>query len=125
MRRELEEDAMEYLISVIDDGQGEAAGDVASATEGEDAAIDAFNDRMRSEGRLRLAVGLAAPATTLLIDSRDAQVVVEPGPLHRSESYVAGLWILEAAGDAQAQDLATEASRACNRRVELRAVLAP
>lgn len=41
---------MQYLVSVIDDGQALAANSSASATETEMAAIDVFNDRLKAEG---------------------------------------------------------------------------
>jgi hypothetical protein len=105
-----------FLISVI------AQGD-QPATREEMVAIDAFNDRIEAAGQRVMAAGLAAPAHSVVIDGRGAMPVVTDGPLHEAAEHVAGFWIVEVASRDEALRLATEGSRACNRRVELRAFL--
>jgi hypothetical protein len=114
-RRELE---MQYVISVLDTGTG-------SGTDAEMAAIDAFNDSLEAEGRLVLLGGLAAPGTAAVLDNREGAGIVTDGPFVELAEYVSGLWIVEAADRETALRLAAEGSRACNRRVELRAFLSP
>jgi hypothetical protein len=115
---------MQYLVSVIDDGQALAAGDNYSATPEEDAAIDVFNARLQSEGRWVFAAGLGSPSASTVIDNRGEQAVVTDGPFVESKEFLAGFWILEAADLDVALALAADGSKACNRRVEVRPLLA-
>ena len=108
--------AMRVLLSVVDDRTG-------SATPQEMDAIDAFNDRLVADGHWVLACGLAAPDTAVLVDGRGADPLVTDGPLIQADDYVSGFWIIEAADLDDARALAVEASRACNRVVEVRALL--
>ncbi len=107
---------MQFLLSVIDDRTGSATGD-------EMAAIDAFNDRLRAEGHWVLAGGLTAPDSATVVDGRGASPVLADGPFVESTEFIAGFWVVDCPDDAAARELATEASRACNRRVELRPFL--
>ncbi|KRF31394.1 YciI family protein [Yonghaparkia sp. Soil809] len=107
---------MHFLISVIDDTSG-------SATGGEAAAIDSFNDALRAGGHWVVAGGIAAPAEAAVIDARGGEPEVRPGPLHDTREYVAGFWVIGAPDRDAALALATRASRACSRRVELRPLL--
>jgi hypothetical protein len=104
---------MRYMICVIDDETGSGSGD-------EMAAIDAFNERLQNAGQLIMAEGLASPRASVVVDNRGGAGVVTPGPLHDTESYVSGFWIVEAADRDAALALAADGSRACNRVVELR-----
>ena len=113
---------MQYLFSVIDDGQAEAAGDNYSATPAEDAAIDVFNDRLRADGRWLFGGGLGMPTASTVIDNRGEQAVITDGPFIESKEFLAGFWIIEAADLDVALTLATDASQACNRRIEVRPV---
>ncbi len=111
--------AMQFLISVIDDTTG-------SATPGEMAAIDAFNERLVADGHWVFAGGLSAPGTATLIDGRGGEAVVTAGPLHTigaGQDYLSGCWIIQAPDHETASRLAAEGSRCCNRRVELRPFL--
>jgi hypothetical protein len=111
-----ENPGVRYVISVIDSSTG-------SATPAEMSAIDAFNECVRHAGEFVLAVGLADPSTAVVIDGRGPTAGASPGPLHTADEYVSGLWIIDVEDHASAVTRATEASHACNRRVELRAVL--
>jgi len=113
---------MQYLVSVIDDGQALAADSNASATADEMAAIDTFNDRLQAEGHWVFANGLAAPETATTIDNRGEQPVITDGPFLESKEFLAGFWIIEADTHEIALTLAAEGSKACNRKVELRAL---
>ena len=107
---------MQYLISVIDDGTG-------PATPKEDAAIDAFNDRLQAEGHWVFAGGLASPNTATVIDNRDGQALFTDGPFLESKEYLAGFWIIEAPDLDVALKLAAEGSKACSRKIEVRPFL--
>jgi hypothetical protein len=107
---------MQYLMSVIHDQAG-------LATPEEDAAIDVFNDRLRAEGHWVFAGGLASPNTATVIDNRGEEALVTDGPFIESKEYLAGFWIIEAPDLDVALELATEGSKACNRKIEVRPFL--
>lgn len=44
-------------------------------------------------------------------------------PLYCQDNYMAGFWLVNAESMQLAQDLATEGSKACNRKVEVRPLL--
>ncbi len=104
---------MKYMICVIDSETGSGDGD-------EMAAIDAFNERLQNAGQLIMAEGLASPRASVVVDNRGGAGVVTPGPLHDTEQYVSGFWIIEATDRDAALALTADGSRACNRVVELR-----
>jgi hypothetical protein len=107
---------MQYLISVIHDQAG-------LATPDEMAAIDVFNDRLQAEGHWVFAGGLASPNTATVIDNRGEEALVTDGPFIESKEYLAGFWIIEAPDLDVALELATEGSKACNRKIEVRPFL--
>ena len=104
---------MQYLVSVIHDT-------TSLATPDEMAAIDVFNDRLVAEGYWVFAGGLAAPSSATVIDNRGGAAMVTDGPFLESKEYLAGFWIIEAADLDVALKLASEGSKACNRKVEVR-----
>src|SRR5712692_1548689 len=104
---------MQYLVSVIAD-------EIHFATPAEMAAINAFNDRLEAEGHWVFAGGLAAPGSATVIDSRGGEAMFTDGPFLESKEYLAGLWIIGAAGLDVALRLAAEGSKACNRKIEVR-----
>jgi len=107
---------MQYMVSVIFDMPG-------LATPDEQAAIDVFNDRLQAEGHWVFAGGLAAPSSATVIDNRGEEAMFTDGPFLESKEYLAGFWIIEAADLDVALKLATEGSKACNRKVEVRPFL--
>ena len=107
---------MQYLVSVIDDKP-------SSTTPAEQAAIDAFNDRLQQEDHWVFAAGLASPSSATVIDNRGEEAIFTDGPFLESKEYLAGFWIMEAADLDVALKLAAEGSKACNAKVEVRPVL--
>ena len=107
---------MQYLVSVIDDKTG-------SATPDEMTAIDTFNDRLRADGHWVFAGGLASPGTATVVDNRRGEVLITDGPFLESKEHLAGFWVMQAADLDVALKLAADASKACNRRVEVRPFL--
>lgn len=107
---------MQYMVSVIDESTG-------LATPSEMAAIGEFNRRLQAEGHWVYANGLAAPETATVIDGRGEEPVFTDGPFVESKEYLAGFWIIEAPDLDVALKLATEGSKHCNRKVELRPIL--
>jgi hypothetical protein len=107
---------MQYLVSVIDDP-------TAVETPEEDAAIDAFNDRLMAEGHWVFAGGLADPNTATVIDNRSGEAMFTDGPFLESKEHFGGFWIIEAPDLDVALKLAAEGSKSCNRKVEVRPFL--
>jgi hypothetical protein len=107
---------MQYLLSVVHD-------QASLADPEEEAAIDVFNDRLRAEGHWVFGGGLGVPDNATVIDSRGPEAVITDGPFLESKEFLAGFWIIEAADLDVALKLATEGSKACNRKIEVRPFL--
>jgi hypothetical protein len=107
---------MQYLFSVIDDKTN-------SGTSEEQAAIDVFNDGLQAEGNWVFAGGLGGPDTATVIDNRDGTAILTDGPYVETKEHIAGFWIIEAPDLDAALKLATEGSKACHRKVEVRPFL--
>ena len=104
---------MKFLISVIDSVS-------ESATPSEMAEIDTFNDYLRKKGHWIFAWGLQAPGTATVIDNRNEANLSTGKPLFDADENFSGLWLIEADSPEIARKLAFAASKACNRKVELR-----
>lgn len=92
---------MRFAIFVIDS-------DTHTAGPAQMAAIDAFNDNLRENGHWIMAFGMEKPGA---------------GSIQSTDEFYSGQWIIEADNMATAEQLAEQAGKACNRRVELRAFL--
>jgi hypothetical protein len=104
---------MKFQISVIDDLSN-------SGTPAEIVEIDKFNEGLRANGQWVFAWGLQAPQSATVIDNRDGANLSTGKPLFHAKENFSGLWIIEAADAETAEKLAFAASKACNRKVELR-----
>ena len=107
---------MQYLLSVIHDS-------TELATPSEMAATEAFNDRLRADGQWVFAGGLGFPYSATVVDNRGEEQVFTDGPFLESKEYLAGFWIIEAPDLDVALKLATEGSKHCNRKIEVRPFL--
>ncbi|NUR98573.1 MAG: hypothetical protein HOV67_25375 [Kribbellaceae bacterium] len=107
---------MQYLISVVDDKTG-------SATDDEMAAITAFNKQLVADGHWVFAGGLSSPSDATVIDGRGDEPIFTDGPFVETKEYMAGFWVFEAEDLDVALKLAAAASKACNRRLEVRPFL--
>ncbi len=107
---------MRYLVSVINDSAG-------LATPEEQAAIEVFDDRLKAAGHWVFAGGLGSPSTATVIDNRGGEAMFTDGPFVETKEYLVGFWIIEAPDLDVALRLATEGSKACNRKVEVRPFL--
>jgi len=104
---------MRFLISVIDDLSN-------SGTAAEMVEIDKFNDSLRTNNQFIFAWGLHAPETATVIDNRDGANSETGKPLFDAKEHYSGFWVIEADAPETAKKLAYRASKACNRKVELR-----
>lgn len=107
---------MQFTIFVLHDSN-------SFGTDAEMAAIDVFNDRLVAEGHWVFAGGLGFPDSATVIDNRADLGLSTDGPFVESKEFIAGLWVIEAPDLETARKLASEGSKACNRRVELRPLL--
>ena len=104
---------MRFLISVIDDLSN-------SGTPAEMVEIDKFNDSLRANNQFIFAWGLHAPETATVIDNRNGANTETGKPHFDAKEHYSGFWVIEADSSETAKKLAFEASKACNRKVELR-----
>ena len=104
---------MKFQISVIDDLSN-------SGTPAEMVEIDKFNDELRANGQFIFAWGLHEPQSATVIDNRNSANLSTGKPLFDAQENFSGLWIIEAVDAETAEKLAFAASKACNRKVELR-----
>ena len=109
---------MRFIMFVIDDG-------LASAGDDEMNAIGAFNDSLKAAGHFVMAEGIHSGAEARVIDNRGDRSLVSLGSLYTGPERYTGFWIIDTDDEAQALEIARDASRACNRKVELRAYLRP
>jgi len=114
---------MQYLVNVLDGSPAIGGQTFGRATDAEMAAIDAFNDRLRADGHWVFAAGLASPEHATVVDNRDGAGLITDGPYIETREFVAGVWIWDAPDVDVALRLAADASKACNRRLEIRPVL--
>ncbi|MEU3628016.1 hypothetical protein BS329_30340 [Amycolatopsis coloradensis] len=104
---------MKYLVSVIDDKSDPGSTDKQQA-------ISEFNERLIADGHWVFAGGLAETDTATVIDNRGERPVFTDGPFVESKEYLAGVWVWEAPDLDVALELATEASKVCDRKIEVR-----
>ncbi len=107
---------MRFLISVIDTESN-------SGTGNEMAAIDAFNEMLQEHGHWIFACGVAAPSTATTIDNRADAGITIAAPVNNTNEFQSGFWIISAESRDQAETLAAQGSKACNRKVEVRSLL--
>ncbi|MGZ6081785.1 MAG: YciI family protein [Myxococcaceae bacterium] len=107
---------MQFLVSVIDDESNPGSTDRQPA-------ISAFNERLVAAGHWVFAGGLADPQAATVIDNRGEHPFVIDGPFVESKEYLAGVWVWDVPDLEAALELATEASRVCDRKIEVRPFL--
>lgn len=105
-----------YIIFVID-----APNNRASAPEM--AAIDEFNEQLQANKKWVMAAGIVGTESATVIDGRENINVVRQSSLINGPENYSGFWIIETDSDNDALEIAKAASKACNRRVELRPFL--
>ncbi|ACQ78340.1 YCII-related protein [Beutenbergia cavernae DSM 12333] len=104
---------MQYLVSVIDDKSAPGSTDRRPA-------ISAFNERLIAGGYWVFAGGLADPDDATVIDNRGEKAVLSDGPFVETKEYLAGVWVWDVPDRDVALRLAAEASKVCDRKIEVR-----
>lgn len=107
---------MKYIIFVIDSASN-------SADDNEMAAIDEFNEMLQNKGHWITAAGINHGEAATVIDNRADAGIVLDGSLYSSPEHYSGFWIIDAGDRDTALSLAAAGSKACDRKVELRAYL--
>lgn len=85
------------------------------------AAVEAFNEELKSGGQWVFAGGLhpVDTATVVAIGAHDEAIVTD-GPFVEAKEHIAGFWVVEAADLDEALKLAEGGARACGGPVEVR-----
>jgi hypothetical protein len=89
------------------------------------AAVDEFHTALKDAGALLFAGGLTPPSTAKTVDVSSGETRVLDEPFVEAESYVGGFWVIEAPDEAAAIEWATQASRAVQTPIEVRALQEP
>ena len=107
---------MQYLVSVIDEKSSPPDPERRPA-------ISEFNKQLIAAGYSVFAGGLADPDAATVIDNRGDETVFSDGPFVESKEYLAGVWVWDVPDLDVALRLATEASKVCFRKLEVRPFL--
>ena len=83
-------------------------------------AVDRVNQRMRDQGAWVFGGGLMPINQATTVDNTGDRPIVTDGPYAESKEYLGGFWVIEAADLDRALEWATEASKACRAKIEVR-----
>jgi hypothetical protein len=86
--------------------------------------LNLFNDQLKANGEWVFAGGLAAPSQSTVIDNRNGAGIDTGEPLFSAPEQFSGFWLIQVESYEIAKQRAFAGSKACNRKVELRALLA-
>ena len=109
----------QYMLSVHGSEEDYAA--IAPETMQEMfAAVDAFNQKLQAEGIWVFGGGLEPAETATVVDNTGDAPVMTDGPYLETKEHIGGFWVVEAPDLDAALKLASEASKACQGKVEVR-----
>jgi hypothetical protein len=83
--------------------------------------VDVFNQKLQASGAWVFAGGLLPATQARVVDATGGEPRVTDGPFSEAKEVLGGFWVIEAADDDAALELANEASVACRNPVEVRA----
>ena len=106
---------MRFVIAVIDVDDNPGTGN-------EMGRIDEFNEGLVANGHFIMASGITSPREATTIDNRAGASIVVRGPVNETAEHMSGFWLINAVDEAEALALAAAGSKACNRKVEVRAL---
>ena len=107
---------MRFLLFVLDIPNNQATPEEMSQ-------INQFNEKLQHDGNWITAAGIAGFNDAIIIDNRADNFSKENKSLIDGPENYTGFWIIEADSQSHALELAKAASRACNRRIEIRPYL--
>ena len=83
--------------------------------------VGRFNAKMRAEGVWVFAGGLEGIESATTVDNTTgAEAIITDGPFAEAKEWLGGFWIIEAPDLDAALNWATEGSKACGGKVEVR-----
>lgn len=109
----------QYLLAVHGSEEEYAAIDPETMQE-MFAATEAFNDKVREAGIWVFAGGLEPAETATVVDGTGESPVVTDGPYLETKEHIGGFWIIDVPDLDAALQWATEGSKACSGKVEVR-----
>jgi len=83
-------------------------------------AVDAFNQKLQSEGSWVFAGGLMPADTASVVDASGSSPVTTDGPYLETKEHIGGFWVVDVPDLDAALKLAAEGSAACQGKVEVR-----
>jgi hypothetical protein len=83
-------------------------------------AVDVVNKKMMDAGVWVFAGGLEPIDVATTVDNTGGEPIITDGPFAESKEWLGGFWILELPDLDAALEWATEASKACRGKVEVR-----
>ena len=83
-------------------------------------AVDRVNQRMQDQGAWVFGGGLQPINQATTVDNTGDRPIVTDGPYSESKEYLGGFWVIEAVDLDKALEWATEASKACRAKIEVR-----
>jgi hypothetical protein len=108
----------QYMLSVyLVDGEPTPSGDEIQKMYAD---VDVFNAKLQEKGVWVFAGGLHPADTATVVDARKGDALVTDGPFVEAKEQLGGFWVINAPDLDAALKWATEASAACQGRVEVR-----
>ena len=107
-----------YLMTVVEPstGPGLAPGQLDQIMKD----VDALHHEMQDAGVWVFGGGLEPIQSSTTVDNTGTEPIVTDGPFAESKEWIGGFWILELPDLDTALEWATEASKACAGKVEVR-----
>lgn len=110
----------EYMLSVHHSAADPAEEWTQEEMERAFADVEAFNRELRAQGAWVFAGGLMPRETATTVDNTGDAPVLTDGPFAETKEWLGGFWVIEAADLDVALELSAGASKACNRKIEVR-----
>ncbi len=118
---EKEHTMAQYLLSVHSRDEDHVSGPVPEDVKAIFAAVDRFNDELRTSGSWVFAGGLHPASTATVVDGTGSgDAVVTDGPYLEAKEHLGGFWVVDVTDLDAALNLARRGSAACQGKVEVR-----
>jgi hypothetical protein len=108
----------QYMFSVIHDWNAPMPEDAVLQQMFAD--VDAFNSKVKADGKWVFGGGLCPPASATVVNNVEGKVTTTDGPYVETKEMLGGFWVLELPDLDAALKLAEEASVACRNPIEVR-----
>ena len=84
--------------------------------------VDAFNEKVKAQGKWVFAAGLHPADTATVVSVKDGETVTTDGPYAETKELLGGFWVIKADDLDEAIELAAQGSVACRWPVEVRPI---